>query len=237
VNPDETPSRSRWPLILVLSVVGTVALVLNTPLLSVRHIEIDGANRSSAGDRVAASGVGEGALLLWVDTGAIERAVRSDPWVSDVRVSRVWPDRIVVEVRERRPIVWVEGVLGWMQVAEDGTVVARADEAGQGLLRARVAFPDRDPGDRPVDPAWHEIVEMALVLADDLGPTMTLEMRGSEMWTHALGHDVRLGYPIGLGDKARSLVALVGETIPAGATIDLTSPRRPAVVVEGNPAP
>jgi len=236
MNEEPPPPRRRWPALVVLAAVGAVILLANSPLLSVRHIEIDGVERSDAVASVAASGVGEGALLLWVDTGAIDRAVRADPWVADVRVRRVWPDRVVVEVLERRPVAWIEGVLGWMEVAEDGTVVARAHAPGPGLLEASMAFPDLDPGDRPADPTWHEIVAMALVLEGDVGPTMTLEMRGSEMWTSALGHDVRLGFPIDLADKARTLLALLEGDIPAGAVIDVTSPRRPAIVVE-DPSP
>jgi hypothetical protein len=230
-----SPVRRR-ALLVVLTVVGGAALALNSPLFSVRHLEFDGVTHSDAVARVASAGIGEGALLLWVDTGAIDRAVRTDPWVGDVRVSRVWPDRVVVEVLERRPVVWIEGVLSWMEVAEDGTVVATADLPEPGLLEASVAFPDRGPGERPSDPTWNEIVQMALVLSDGLGPSMSLEMRGSEMWTAAGGHDIRLGFPIDLADKARALSALLEGDVPAGAVIDVTSPRRPTVVVE-NPVP
>ena len=230
------PTRPRrwWPWVSIAIVLAATALVANSPWLSVSEIEVLGVVRSDAEARVASSGVGEGALLLWVDTGAIERAVGSDPWVRDVRVEKVWPDRLVVEVAERRPLVWIEGVLGWMLVASDGTVVERASEPEPGLLRASVALPDVDPGVQPVDPGWHEIVEMALVVEDALGGTMVLEMRGAEMWTEVLGHQVRLGHPIDLADKARTLLAMIGQELPPGVTIDLTSPARPALV-PGNP--
>jgi hypothetical protein len=126
--------------------------------------------------------------------------------------------------------LWIEGILGWMLVAADGTVVDRAPEPEAGLLRASVALPDVEPGVRPVDPGWHEIVQMALVVEDALGGTMVLEMRGAEMWTEVLGHPVRLGHPIDLADKARTLLAMIGQQLPVGAVIDITSPARPAVV-------
>jgi hypothetical protein len=226
------PSRRWWTGIVVAIVVGAVALVANSPWLSVSEIEVVGSIRSETRARIAVSGVGEGALLLWVDTGAVERAVRADPWVLDARVSRVWPDRLVVEVAERRPLLWIEGVLGWMLVAADGTVVDRAPEPEAGLLRASVALPDVEPGVRPVDPGWHEIVQMALVVEDALGGTMVLEMRGAEMWTEVLGHPVRLGHPIDLADKARTLLAMIGQQLPTGGVIDVTSPSRPALVIE-----
>jgi hypothetical protein len=57
-----------------------------------------------------------------------------------------------------------------------------------------------------------------------------LEMRGPELWTSALGHDVRFGHPIDLADKGRTLRAMLGEELPVAALIDITSPLRPAVV-------
>jgi len=179
---------------------------------------------------LASDGYRNCALLLWVDTSAIAEGVKREPWVADVKVDRIWPDRVVVEVLEREPAVWIEGVLGWMLVGRDAAVLERSDVPGTGLLRAALAFPDRYPGDRPVDPLWNEVVTMALVLSDDIGGTLTLEMRGVEMWTVVFGHDVRLGHPIDLADKGRTLRAMLAEEVPDGAIIDVSSPLRPALV-------
>ena len=220
----------RWPWLAAIALAAGLLVFLHSPLLAVEAVEIVGSDRSDVASAVAGTGLGPGALLLWVDTAAVERAVESDPGVRDVRVDRVWPDRIVVEVIEHDPLVWIEGTLRWMLVARDGSVVADAPEPGAGLLRAALAFPDRVPGEVPTDPAWHEVVEMALVLADDIGGTLTLEMRGAEMWTEAFGHPVRLGHPIDLADKGRTLRAMLAEEVPSGHIIDVSSPRRPAVV-------
>lgn len=224
-----TRSR-RWPWVVVTAVALGLLGLLHSPLLAVETIEIVGSNRAEVAEAVAETGLGPGAFLLWVNTGDVEHAVAADPWVRDVRVDRLWPDRVVVEVIEHDPLVWIEGTMRWMLVARDGTVVSNAVEPGQGLLRAALAFPDRMPGELPSDPAWHEIVEMALVLADDIGGTLTLEMRGAELWTEALGHEVRLGNPIDLADKGRSLRAMLAGDVAPGAIIDVSSPRRPATV-------
>ena len=44
MNRQSSGGRARWLLLVILAVIGVVALVLNTPLVSVRHIEIEGAN-------------------------------------------------------------------------------------------------------------------------------------------------------------------------------------------------
>lgn len=222
--------RRRWPWIVIVLATATMVGIAHSPLLAVDAIEILGAVRSTTGERVAAAGLGEGALLLYVNTGEIEAAVREDPWVVDAHVERIWPDRVVVEVLERDPLVWIEGVSAWMLVARDGTVLETADAPTQTLMRVALAFPDQAPGAEPIDPAWGEVVEMALVLADDIGGTMTLELRGPELWTFALGHEVRLGHPIDLADKGRTMRALLAGDVPDGALIDVSSPIRPAIV-------
>lgn len=228
---DEPVRRPRkWPYVVIALSLATVVGVAHSSLLAVESIDIQGASRADVAARVAQAGLGPGALLLYVDAGAIEDAVRADPWVVDARVERIWPDRVVVEVLEHEPLVWIEGISGWMLVARDGTVLERAGEPGTGLMRAAVAFPDRVPGDDPIDPAWREIVDMALVLADDIGGTLRLELRGPELWTVAFGHEVRLGHPIDLADKARTLRALLSEDVPDGVVIDVSSPLRPALV-------
>ena len=225
----ESPGPRAWPWLALAALVAAAAFALHSPWLSVSEIEVLGAVHSEPEPLIAAAGVGEGAILIWVDTGRLERAVAADPWVADVRVERVWPDRLVVEVLEREPVAWFEGTTWWMLVASDGTVLEVVSEAGGGHLRAVLAFPDLMPGDRPADPTWNEIVAMAVTLRDDIGGLMTVELRGTELWTEALGHQVRLGYPIDLADKARTLRALLLEDLPPGATIDVSSPLRPAV--------
>lgn len=220
----------RWVLVgLIVVAVGAISLVFS-PLMAVDEVEILGAGRADVSGVVEDTGVGPGALLLWVDTRSIEEAVAAEPWVREVRVDRVWPDRVVVEVIEHDAVAWIEGVLGWMLVARDGTVVERSETPGPGLLTARLALPDVLAGDRPEDPAWLEVVEMALVLSDDIGSTLSLEMRGAEMWTSTFGHEVRLGHPIDLADKGRTLRAMLADEIPDGAIIDVSSPLRPAIV-------
>ncbi len=227
----QPPRKLRRWLLVLAGVATTVAIgVLHSPLMAVETVEILGADRVDVRGIVDDLGLGAGAFLLWINAGEVEEAIISEPWVADVQVDRIWPDKVVVEVIEHEAVVWIEGVLGWMLVSRDGTVLERAVAPGAGLLLAALAFPDRLAGDRPIDPAWHEIVEMALVLSDDIGVALVLEMRGAEMWTKALGFDVRLGHPIDLADKGRTLRAMLAEDIPDGAIIDVSSPRRPAIV-------
>jgi cell division protein FtsQ len=226
----DAPRPVSWTWVILFTVVATVGILLHSPLLALSRIEVVGAVQSDAVSRIAGAGVGEGALLLWVNTGRVENAVAEDPWVLRVSAERVWPNRLVVEVVERVPAVGIEGVSGWMMVSADGVVLDLAPRPTPDLVRAAVPFPDRLRGHRPNDAMWDEIVAMAVILDNGRYMEALLEMRGTEMWTHIGGFEVRFGHPTDLADKARALVAILAEDLPPGSRIDVSSPQRPALV-------
>jgi hypothetical protein len=236
----DRPRRRVWPWLIAGAVLiaGAATWLLHSPWLSVKRIEILGAQRADVAARLADTGVGPGAIMIWVDTGVIEDAVLADPWVRDVRVDRVFPDLLVVEVLERSPAVWIEGTASWMLVAGDGTVLAVADDPDASVLRAYLVAPDRFPGDRPEEPAWQEVVGMTAVLDPALAGEARLFLEGTELWLDVPGHRVRLGAPVDLADKVLVLQRLLeDEALPFGAVIDLVAPRRPAVVPTGTTGP
>jgi cell division protein FtsQ len=78
-----------------------VHTVMHSPLLPLRHIELQGAvthlTREQA-ERAARTGaVG---TFLSVDLDAVRRAFESLSWVRKVEVRRLWPDRILVSIEE-----------------------------------------------------------------------------------------------------------------------------------------
>ncbi len=219
-----------WVAVGTLLLLLIVGVVLHSPWLSVRNIEIVGAERVDAAGRLHRAGIGTGAIMIWLDTGAVEEAISADPWAVGVAVERVFPNRLVVEVDERIPVAWVEGLVTWMLVGDDGTVVEVAAEPGEGVLTVALPFSDVAVGLRPDDPVWDEIVALGRVLEPDLASRSRLTRQVSEIWLEVPGHRVRLGHPIDLGEKGLVLQSLLAEGIEAGSVVDLVAPRRPAVM-------
>ncbi|MDX1690140.1 MAG: FtsQ-type POTRA domain-containing protein [Acidimicrobiia bacterium] len=229
------PQRGRvrpgpWIFALVVTVVAIGLGVLHSPWLSLAEVEVRGAVASDPAEAVAETGVGEGAVMIWIDTDAVAAAVTADPWVADAIVRREFPDRLVVEVLEREAVVWVEGLRTWMLVSGDGVVLERSDAPGPGVLRARVAARDVVPGATTDERAWREVVDLAGALPADLAQGAVAEFRAGELWLSLTGASVRLGTPSDLADKATVAAAIVADGVPDGSVIDVVSPRRPAVV-------
>lgn len=84
-------------------------------------------------------------------------------WIDDAAVSRIWPDRLLVQVRERKPIAFVSLPGGAMLVDAQGVLMeppARAQFAFPVLNGIREDETDRQRGDR---------VRAFLRIQEDLG--------------------------------------------------------------------
>lgn len=232
------PARPRWHWgwtlgLTGLLLAGAAAVALHSPWFKLQHIEILGAERADVAGLVADAGIGPGAFMIWLDPGEIEAAVAADPWVREVRVERVLPNRLVVEVLEHVPAAWVGGGSSWMLLSRAGVVVAVAEAPGEGLLRARVPYAAVEAGERPYGQEWAELLGLSLALSPPLAAEARVTSEGGELWIEAQGRRARLGPAVDLADKGRAFEALLTLDLPAGAVIDLVAPTRPAVSVPG----
>jgi hypothetical protein len=72
-------------------------------------------------------------------------------------------------------------------------------------------------------------------LAPDLGAgTLVWEEGNGELWAEVSGYPVRLGRPVEMEAKARSLEALLADRPRRGSTLTLIAPTHPAVSPSGS---
>lgn len=126
VRREEGRRRLRWFTVLGLGVAGIilVLLLLTSPLLSVRKVEVEGV--VYANPELVASIVDgiDGEPILTVDLDAAEDKLLMIPWVRQARVSMHLPSRVTIEVVERTPIAFFRSVDGFNRVIDrDGRVL------------------------------------------------------------------------------------------------------------------
>jgi len=126
VRREEGRRRLRWFTVLGLVVAGIilVLLLLTSPLLSVRKVEVEGV--VYANPELVASIVDsiDGEPILTVDLDAAEDKLLMIPWVRQARVSMHLPSRVTIEVVERTPIAFFRSVDGFNRVIDrDGRVL------------------------------------------------------------------------------------------------------------------
>lgn len=137
--------RRRWlawryvvVLVLLLALVGSGGYaVWFSSWLDVEQVDVSGAQTISADDVRARALIEVGTPLARVDVDRVETRVRSLAIVKDVRVSRQWPDTMLIEIVERVAIAVVEigGRLRGMDA--DGVVFRDYNRAPPGLPRVQ----------------------------------------------------------------------------------------------------
>ncbi len=121
---DRKKSRSHrlraWILaplrLILLSVLGAglgyggyqVAVFLrSSPALSVRSIEVRGAEKTPVAELLRAADLAEGMNIFSVDVDRIRKQLERLPWVRRVLAQRVIPNAVVLEVEEHRPVAMI----------------------------------------------------------------------------------------------------------------------------------
>lgn len=127
-----------------------------------------------------------GRSFFATDLAEVKAALEQRPWVESAAVRRVWPDRLAVEIREKKPLAyWNDDQL----VSRAGELFAPANRDVAGRL-PRLA----GPNDRVRD-----VIDMARQMADTLSAHglgfagLTLEPRGAWTLRLANGIEVALG--------------------------------------------
>ncbi|MCC7267355.1 MAG: FtsQ-type POTRA domain-containing protein [Caulobacteraceae bacterium] len=92
-----------------------------------RNLKVEGASKLAEGDILAAAALHRHDSVLTVDLPSLRQRVEEVPWVEKATVSRLLPDTLVIDIKERpRLAVWQHR--GRMAVLDaDGVVIGGAD--------------------------------------------------------------------------------------------------------------
>jgi cell division protein FtsQ len=140
-----------------------VWVLYGSRLLVVRSIQITGTHLVPKSEVLAAAGIPEGLPLMRVNTGAAASRIDRITQVQSAQVTRSWPDRVVITVRERTPALAVPVTGGFDLVDPSGVVVRQVTKQPPGLPRFVPAGPL--PGNPGVRAAAGVLRELPRTLA------------------------------------------------------------------------
>jgi cell division protein FtsQ len=183
--------KLRWVLVVAAVVVVAVAAlaVLGSGLFAVDEVDVEGAVYTDPARLGAIVDDLTGTPVLLVDTHDVEQQLEAIPWVESARVRTDFPDRVAIEIRERRPMATFQGSDQRYRVLDgDGRVLDVID--GQPIAYMLVTGPDQfvvDAGNfAPVGYA------AASQLVSALPPS--IRSRTASIWVVADGSDLRLQF-------------------------------------------
>lgn len=247
--------RIRRPVGLRRSLVGALAVVAiaagafalsRSSLPHARAIRVTGARHLSRAEVVELAGVSRATNLVWLDEGAIERRLETEPWIAEAGVGIAFPATIRLAIVERVPVAFATDGVARVLVAADGTTLGSATRT-RGLPRIELPSsttvdtrppPGGATGVEPVDgvrasPRGAALAMGAMspqvregIVSARVGPggTLELELRG--------GVTVHYGSTLQLAAKTDALERILAWASATGARlseVNVAAPTAPAV--------
>jgi len=223
--------RSRWrAAFFVLAGLAIVAgsgwALLGNRVLVVRSVTVTGTHLLLPGQVIVAADVPQGTPLLRVDAGAVTRRVEAIPQVAYATVTKDWPDRLVIAVTERVPVMAVRMAGGGYDLVDQtGVIVRWAKVQPAALPLLQTSLPGAAlRGSAEVAAAAGVLAELSPGLAGQVTAVQATPVaQGTEQVTLDLrdGKTVQWGSPGDAAQKNRELAIL----LPGGAhQIDVSVP-------------
>jgi cell division protein FtsQ len=107
----------------VAIVAGLAWALLGSSLLVVRSVQVTGERQVTMAEVLRAAGIQDGMPLIRINTTSVARRVEQLTQVQSAKVSRDWPDKVVISVLERTPALAVTMQGGFGLVDGFGVVV------------------------------------------------------------------------------------------------------------------
>jgi len=209
-------------LVVAALVLTGVWLVFFSSVLAVSGVQVTGTERLSGQAVRHAAAVPLGGPLATVDLDAVAARLQKVPAVKSVDVSRAWPDRVRVDVTERRAVAVVTSGGGLRGVDATGVVFDHYAKRPSGMpLVRRTSTTDRDAlgeaatvaGSLPADLS-RRVAYVSVATVDQI----SLGLRN--------GKTVRWGSAADSADKARVLEVLLDQKATA---YDVSVPGQPVI--------
>lgn len=80
---------------------------LYAPYLQIKHVKITGCNKLTPLEILEGAKINTPTNTLLVPTDAINERLRKYPWVDEIRLKRLFPDKLEIKISERRPVAIV----------------------------------------------------------------------------------------------------------------------------------
>ena len=92
----------KWTTLLLI-IGGGTAFALTSPIFNIQEIQVTQNNRVSAETITSLSGLNSNMNIFRFFSSNIEKQIKENPYVEDVKIKRILPNKIQIEVTERIP--------------------------------------------------------------------------------------------------------------------------------------
>lgn len=207
----------------VMLMVG-ILLILYYWLL-IDRIEVTGNEALERADVLTVAGINVGEHMLLVNTGEAQRKLLQNPRIKSVQIRRLYPDRLVIAIEERRPVASIAGGGSYAIIDAEGYVLSiEADSQellqvygmGSAGFQLGKRLGDSEDFNSAILLTMIAALEKANVLGDMAGLDITQPL--SVNLTTKDGYSIHVGQAENLDEKLSNLALVLAKVKALGYT-------------------
>ena len=99
----------------------------HSDFFQITDFDIDGCRMTTKEQIVSLSSVDIHSNLLAMDVPTVQANLENHPWVSQAAITREWPNRLTITVKEKKPVAILNQKEGLFYIDRKGSVIARAE--------------------------------------------------------------------------------------------------------------
>jgi cell division protein FtsQ len=115
-------------ILIVLALSGMYIFISHSSRFCLTRIDIQGNHKASEKEILKMAGVGLGNNIFRIHLGKIEDRIREDRRIREVWVKRKLPDRLLIEVEEKKPVLWMNLPEGLCGLSGDQEIIPLEEE-------------------------------------------------------------------------------------------------------------
>ncbi len=119
--------RRLSALLFLLLIATVISICLFTPFFNVKTLEVKGKSEITTEQILETAAIPEGINIFRVNTKKVKKALLNIPEIDAVRVRRIGPSKICLEVTETKPVMYFSYMTGYAITNEKGRVMAKVD--------------------------------------------------------------------------------------------------------------
>ena len=196
---------------LLIAVIGAVVL-LTSPALSVRNVQVEGSRYVSKETLAKAKDLIEGETILTLDTKSAIAVLEADPCVRNATIHTKLPNTAIIDIEERTPRVWFRSTdLKFRVIDEEGHVLAVLTGQPTEYMEVTGLAPNLAPGDTSPD-VFTATAQLWMSIPDELSDKVTrfgVTTAGEITMSLTQGTFVKFGAPVDLRQKLISVVVVM----------------------------
>ncbi len=123
--------------LLVISLAALLWVYTGTGVLNIKTVEVEGNEKLDSAYLRTLSGITGQSHLLKMDVKAVESALLSEPYVAAVDVNRIFPNKVVLDITERRPTAFILQNGVYSLVDGEGVILESVVDRPQGLVEIK----------------------------------------------------------------------------------------------------